>query len=313
MRKIRYLKNEDINKAKWDACITHAFNGNTYAYSWYLDIIHPGWCALVEEDYLRIMPLPVKKKYGVTFCYQPFFAQQLGVFSVSLLTPDIVTDFLRQIPPFIKLINLNLNSLSIPDTHLFPVEKRANYLLDLIHDPAHLETKYNSNTKRNLKAAQKSGLSMIKSLNHEEIIHLFRNNRGKEVAHWGDEQYQVLSRLMYTAIYQGHGITYGVYNGFNELVSGAFFLRNNHKLIFLFSGTSEEGRSTSALTFLIHSVISDHAPSKLILDFEGSNDANLARYYGGFGATRTDYYQLKINRFSPVGNLLFKLASRFVR
>jgi hypothetical protein len=309
MRKIRYLKNEDINKTKWDACITHAFNGNTYAYSWYLDIVFPGWSALVEEDYIRVMPLPLKSKYGVSYCYQPYFSQQLGVFSVSLLTPDIVTDFIRHIPAHVKLIDLNLNSLSIPDIKVFPVIKNVNYLLDLIHEYPRLESKYKTNTKRNLKVAQKSQLNIGKSLNHEEIITLFRNGRGHEVKQWGDEHYKTLSRLMYTAIFQGQGITYGVYNNFNELISGAFFLRNNHKLIFLFSGTNQDGRDTSALTFLIDSVIKEHAPSKLILDFEGSNEPNLARYYAGFGAKETYYYRLKLNRLSPVGNVLFKMVS----
>jgi hypothetical protein len=38
---IRYVKHEDIDKKKWDDTIRHAFNGNIYACSWYLDIIHP--------------------------------------------------------------------------------------------------------------------------------------------------------------------------------------------------------------------------------------------------------------------------------
>lgn len=311
MRKVRYLQNEEIKKTKWDACITHAFNGNAYAYSWYLDIIFPGWGALVEEDYVRVMPLPIKTKYTVSYCYQPFFAQQLGVFSVSLLTPDIVTDFIKQIPASVKLIDLNLNSLSAPDVGVYPVGESVNYLLDLIYEYPRIESKYKSNTKRNLKTALKSQLSLSKSLNHEEIITLFRNNRGQEVSKWGDEQYKTLSHLMYTAIFQGKGITYGVYNNFNELVSGAFFLKDNHRLIFLFSGTSGEGRETSALTFLIDSVIKEYSPSKLILDFEGSNNANLARFYAGFGAKETHYYRLKMNRLSPVGNILFKLVSRF--
>ncbi|MBU3928245.1 MAG: hypothetical protein KKB74_10605 [Bacteroidetes bacterium] len=309
MRKIRYLKNEEINKKKWDACITHAFNGNTYAYSWYLDIIHPNWSALVEEEYVRVMPLPVKQKYGVTYCYQPYFAQQLGVFSVSVLTPDIVTGFISKIPDFIKVIDMNLNSFSNPDSKKYTVDLSNNYMLDLIQEYPRLSAKYRSNTKRNLKTAEKSKLTLMKGVGHEEIITLFRNHRGRGMTKWRDEHYQTLSRLMYTAIYQGQGVTYGVYSERNELISGAFFLNNKQKLVFLFSGTNAEGRSSSALTFLIDSVIKEYSPGKMILDFEGSNNVNLARFYAGFDAKLTHYYRLKLNRLSPVGNLLFKVAA----
>jgi hypothetical protein len=309
MIKIRYLTNEEINKKKWDACITHAFNGNAYAYSWYLDIIHPNWSALVEDDYIRVMPLPIKQKYQVTYCYQPYFAQQLGVFSVSLLTPDIVTGFINKIPAFVKVIDMNLNSFSIPDIHKYPVLNSDNYMLDLINEYPRLQAKYRSNTKRNLRTAEKSKLTLMKGMGHEDIIALFRNHRGKGMTKWRDEHYQTLSRLMYAAIYQGQGVTYGVFNEQNTLVSGAFFLKNSQKLIFLFSGTNAEGRTTSALTYLIDAVIKEHSPGKMILDFEGSNNANLARFYAGFDAKKTLYYRLKMNRLSPVGNLLFKVAA----
>jgi hypothetical protein len=61
--------------------IARSFNGIVYAYSWYLDIVSPGWDALVKDDYKSVMPLTWRKKYGIKYLYQPFFTQQLGVFS----------------------------------------------------------------------------------------------------------------------------------------------------------------------------------------------------------------------------------------
>ena len=48
---IQYLEHNQIDKKKWDATVEEC--GNIYAYSWYLDIVHPGWEALVEEDISR--------------------------------------------------------------------------------------------------------------------------------------------------------------------------------------------------------------------------------------------------------------------
>ncbi len=57
---INYLKHDQIDQQRWDDCIAHAPNGLVYAWSWYLDIVHPGWEALVEivdDKYLSVMPL----------------------------------------------------------------------------------------------------------------------------------------------------------------------------------------------------------------------------------------------------------------
>ncbi len=94
---IRYIKYEDIDKDQWDDCISHSFNGNIYAYSWYLDVVAEQWDALIENDYERVFPLTWKKQFGVKFLYQPFFTQQLGVFSKNILTVKNVEEFIKAI------------------------------------------------------------------------------------------------------------------------------------------------------------------------------------------------------------------------
>ena len=64
---IQYFEHKKIDKRKWDATIAEC--GNIYAYSWYLDIVHPGWDALVEDDYQVVMPLTGGKKFGVNYLF----------------------------------------------------------------------------------------------------------------------------------------------------------------------------------------------------------------------------------------------------
>ena len=54
---IKHLTHNMIDKRRWDDCIAKSFNGSVYAWSWYLDIVHPNWEALIENDYERVMPL----------------------------------------------------------------------------------------------------------------------------------------------------------------------------------------------------------------------------------------------------------------
>src|SRR4030043_203599 len=60
---IKHLRHHEIDKERWDESIKKAFNGIIYAYSWYLDIVSPGWEALITEDYKKVMPLTGERHY----------------------------------------------------------------------------------------------------------------------------------------------------------------------------------------------------------------------------------------------------------
>ena len=308
---IKYLENRDIDYDKWDRCITESFNGNAYAMSWYLDLVFDSWSALVEDDYLRVMPLMITKKWGISYFYQPFFIQQLGVFSRSMLNPDVVEEFVNAIPERVKVININLNVFNRVYENKFEVKYNDNYELDLIGDYAKLFSAYSTNQKRNVRKAIKNNLSFSKSAKPESVIQLFRESKGTEIRKWGDEQYVMLQRLMYSAIHKGRGSVYSVYGKENQLLAAAFFVMHNKKIIFLFSGTSKDARNTGALSYLIDQVIKKYSSQGWILDFEGSNDANLARYYKGFGAKKTIYYSIMVNRFNPFLRWIYKIYNHF--
>ena len=177
---IKFQKHNKIDKTRWDDCINKSFNGNIYALSWYLDIVHPNWDALVENNYERVMPLTSCTKYGISYMFQPFFVQQLGVFSTSQLSQNDIDKFINAIPQQYKLIQYRLNSYNKVDYESDNIVKHRNVELDLIYDYQYLYNNYNNNTKRNLAKAESSGLSISHNINPEIIINLFRNNKGKD-------------------------------------------------------------------------------------------------------------------------------------
>ncbi len=301
---IKHLPSEQIDHEKWDNCINNSYNGIIYAKSWYLNIVHPDWEALVEGNYMRIMPLTITKKFGISYFMQPFFIQQLGIFSQSKMYPEKTLEFIKAIPKKIKYIDTNLNSYNQLTTNTFSKENE-NYMLDLIEEYSKIRANYSSNNIRNLKKANKHKLSIIKSVKPNEIINLFNTNKGKDVTKWTDVNYKTLERLMYMAIHKGMGVVYGVYTENNQLCAAAFFTRFNKRMIFLFSGSNQTAKQNGAMSFLIDSVIKEHSSSQTTLDFEGSNDKNLARFYKGFGAKKVAYNRIKINRMLfPFSSLL---------
>lgn len=295
---IKYLKYNEIDKNKWDECIRTSFNGNIYAYSWYLDIVCESWEALVENDYERVFPLTTGRKFGVDYLYQPFFTQQLGVFSKNILTKGVVDKFIFSIPEKYKFAEILFNTFNKIDDKEFQVTPQLNHELDLISSYRILSRHYSKNTKRNITKAEKAGLTIVKNVKPDEIIKLFRKNRGKTVKTLKEKNYKVLSRLIYTAIYRGLAQIYGAYTKNNQLCSAVVFIEGNKKAVFIFSGSSSEARENGAMPFLIDAFIKDNSGKHLTLDFDGSNDPNLARFYKGFGSKEVNYYKLQINKLS---------------
>ena len=279
-----------IDKSRWDDCIRNAVNGNLYAYSWFLDIVSPGWCALVEEDYENILPLTVSSRAGIKYIMQPYFTQQLGLFSRAFIPETKLAEFLTSIPSSYKYIDINLNT----SNHLSSsgsVTDITNLELNLKNEYDKIFAGYQSNLKRNLKKASQNKLSIVKNFKPEELISLFRANKGQDLKHLNDSQYLLIQRIAYESIQKGLGEIWGAFDEFNQLVAGILWVNSHQKSIFLFSALSETGRNLHAMPWLIDTFIRQNAGKSLTLDFEGSNDEGLARFYSSFGAEKTIYHR----------------------
>jgi len=297
---IRLVKNSLIDRTAWDLCVSRSVNGTVYAYSWYLDIVSDGWDALISGDYETIFPLTFRKKYGVSYLYQPFFTQQLGIFSIRHITPEIVGSYLKAIPKKYLLAEINLNSFNRPDESEWTVLQNVNFELDLIEPYDILRKRYAQNTIRNIARALRSEVSIAANTRPEDIVSLFRMNTGRRFGQLKEKDYKRLLRLVYECLRSSKAVCYGAYTCENTLCAGAIMVFSQRKVIFLFSGTDEVARTNGAMSLLIDHFIQDSAGNHLTLDFEGSNDVNLARFYSSFGSTCVEYPSIQINRLPSV-------------
>jgi hypothetical protein len=308
---IKYLKHEEINFKLWDNCIENSINGYIYAYSWYLNIVAGEWDALVEDNYVRVFPLPYRKKYGIKYIYQPPFTQQLGLFSTALQGFAKLHEFILAIPNDFKLIEINLNKYykgRIRKEYI--LKENINLELELTSEYKTIYAKYSKNLKRNLKKANNNELQLNKHVKPEDLIQLFKKNKGEELNVYSQDDYVKLGRLMYMLIHKGKAVIYGAMSHENNLLSAAIFLRDQQRYIFLFSGLCEEGKEKSAMPFLINEFIDENSQSQMIFDFEGSNNSSLARFYKSFGAQEYKYYGLRYYKFPFLINGLIKLLKK---
>lgn len=301
---IRYLKHDDIDKQKWDGCIADSTNALVYAYSWYLDIVSPRWDALVDDGYQAVMPLTWKSRFGMRYLCQPFFTQKLGVFSKNEMSDNLLAAFLDKTKSLFLFAEINLNASNV----LKDSRQHDNYELSLAADYGQLAANYHENTRRNLLKAAKGNLVTVDDVGVEKLISLFDTDRRKSLPSFNEDSYDVLRALSVEALRRGSAFIKGVaHEGGGDVVAAAMFLSDSKKLTFLFSGNSIEGKQSQAMAFLVDSVVRQYCGSGLILDFEGSDDEGLARFYKGFGSELVRYNSLNFNNMSWLSSQVLRL------
>ncbi len=292
---IRYLKHEEIDFAKWDQCVRSSPANIIYAHSWYLNLVSPFWDALVSDDYEAVFPLTWNRKFGVDYLYQPYFTQQLGMFSNDPADTKLLGEFLIAIPKEFKLIEINLNAKNaIPKNVSFESSGRLTHILNLAQSHDQISSSYSDNLKRNLKKAMKEELTVNESENFSFAIELFKSVKSSVVP-MDDYHYELLEKICDYAISNRYGKYFEVHSKDNKIISAGFFLISENQIIHLLSTSNPEGKNTGAASHLMDFVIREYADSNFSFDFEGSNIESVARFYKSFGSHEVSYIHLRQN------------------
>lgn len=265
-RMIRWLRHNRIDFEKWDAVV--APSGLPYALSWWLDIVSPGWEALVEDDYRAVMPLTVKWKYGLKYVVLPKWVQQLGVFGEDA---EDVHRFVRRIPYLMYDFNLNyLNRSQDGLTHI-------NYVVDgnSVRD---------ENTCRNVRLA--AGLR-ISEISPDVFIAFWAKVNGER---FGAKHGELLMNLINATCSHGMEMLLGAFDG-DRLVSAVFAVKTATRLIDLAPVSDAEGRRLRAMFGILDYMIG-HLDEGVLFDCEGSMLPGVARFYRGFGGVEQNYRRI---------------------
>ncbi|MFH1936345.1 MAG: hypothetical protein ABIK52_02125 [Bacteroidota bacterium] len=293
---ISYLPHNQIDKTLWDRCVLESVNSLVYGFSWYLDVVSPGWDALVEDDYQSVFPLTHKRKFSIPYLAQPFFTQQLGLFTTGLLSQDLVTRFLHAIPPKFRLVEIHLNGMNKVDPEMFDVTFRLNHEIELAYHYHEISGRFSQNTRRNIRKALDSRVVVKRKISVDELISLFRNNFGQREGKLGYRNYITIERLIAQCMKRASGILMGAGNREEHLDAGAFFLKDRTRFILLLAASDINTRSNGAMFMLLDTFIREQAGQPALLDFEGGNEPNLGRFYKSFGARETTYPFVRITR-----------------
>ena len=294
---IRRISREDIDEKKWNGCVHYASNGNPYGYTWHLDAISEEWEGLIEGDYESVFPLVWNEKLKIAKqLYQPFFAQQLGIYSINMLSAKRIENFLKAIPSDYKYIVINLNYKNAIHEGLgFEVTERPNYTLRMMDSYVEISSNYSSNLKRNLKRARQYKMTMTSSIKPEKLVELYRTHQGPKIPELNDAAYHAAHRVIYNALHRGMGFLSAIVNEHNTVMAAGFFLISKNRIVNLLPTTTPEGREKRAMHVLLDAIIQQNAGKPTIFDFEGSSIPGVAKFYESFGAMNQPYYTIKRN------------------
>ena len=305
---LRLLKRSEIDDRRWDDCILHSHNSVHYPMSWYLDIVSSGWQGVIYGDYEAVMPVPIKKKMGMSLILQPFLTQQLGVFSSEILSPDILTEFYL----ILKKWNLVVYNVNLTDTSGIPsglqLSKLPNIELALNKEYSDLSRAFSKNTRRNISKTKRSELIIKGVLPDEKVFSFIFNNLRFP---YSAKEVDIFKKVVLKSFSRDEGELIACMNNSNEVIAIGFFVTHKNRITFLGSSSSEEGYDKQAAFLIFDNVIEKYSNKDFILDFEGSKNEGIARFYRGFGGDVTEYGVIKSNLHSLM--LLLNKINKFLK
>lgn len=280
--KIRHLTHPSIDKIQWDHTINNASNGLLMAQSWCLDIVSPQWEALVSENYEYVFPIPVKRKYKVPYLVQPVFTQQLGLFSALNITKEMVLQFVKKLSLYSYELHLNEKNC-LPHWEQLP-----NYVLELNAEFGTLKAQFSKNTQRNIDKAIQFNLNII-DLSVQQFTSFYAESKNQ----YQSSNVTMLNEWLHQGALHRQIIPIGVVDSQNELIAALAYGFYKNRITLLVPVSNDIGKQKSAMFFMVYQLIKQHAHSSVLLDFEGSSNEGVARFYKGFGAQNRPYNKIK--------------------
>jgi hypothetical protein len=256
------------------------------------------WDGFIADDYRLVMPVPWRKKYGIKYCYNVPFIQQLGVFGKNF-KPEEVDPFINKLNETFSYGDYAFNYLNQVKT----AKQSNNYILLLSSKYEVLKQFYLSHLEKNLHKAKKFSLQ-YEAGEIQETIELFKKiyaNRIKNITAKDYESFSVLCKLKQ----QENEVVVRKITSNNQLLASVLLMKYERRYYNLMMCVTETARQQSAGAVLYNELIKEFSYNGMMIDFEGSDIAGIEFFYKGFGAVNQPYYKLHLNTL-PFPLRLFK-------
>ena len=296
MSEIKYIKHKKIDFAKWDNCIEESPNGLIYPYSFFLNTMAgKKWDALVLGDYEAVFPLVWNRKFFIKYLYQPYFCQQLGLFSKNQISENLISDFIHKIPSKFLYWNFHLNYQNKYFSPSVRFINRTSFCINLNQEYTEIYDQYNADAKKNLAKSMIQGFSYHTNIEIDTVANCFFAAYGQHYPKVDTLKLKI-SKCASEAIKQSKGFSRAVFGNDGSLWCAGFFFISNNRIHYAMAAPTEEGKKFGATHILIDEVLKEFSNKKMIFDFEGSDIKSVAYFYSKFGSVSSHYLQIIKNK-----------------
>jgi hypothetical protein len=301
------LARHEINDTYWNALLDECTHPVVYAYSWYLDVVSPHWQALIlpqTDGYRAVMPLPVRKKWGLLVVQQPLFCQFLGIFARETVAEPLIRSFIQQLHRHFSYIS---NYSFHPElTSILQKCLRDDPNLAFFHSQTHwlnlhkpyeaIARGFTPDRKANLQRAYKQGWKKAESEDIEPMIRLFRlHHAGRIRGGVAESAYTLLRRLAAQLVQRKVVRIYYAHQG-GEFRAGIMAVVMHGTSTYLFNSADETGRKGNARTWLLDGHFKEMAGKIEYFDFESPEVDGIRNFYESFGVENKVFLSIKKNK-----------------
>lgn len=291
---VRYVPHLQIDFKRWDKCIRKSFNGFVCAYSWYLNIVSPDWDALIEGDYDAVMPLTKSTFLGYPVLVAPKLANQLGIFSATIIDDEVLQAFISAIPPHFTFVRLGMNKFNrLKHDECIPGDQLA-FDLDLINPYSKAVSLYSDEVRNLLEIGWSHKLKVQPGLSGLEFA-LFLKAQFPFQTYVSPEEIFAMEELVVTSIKNKTGLLCGIYTEDEKLLGAMFFVWSHQKAQAVFHRFVKNKLADAGFVMIINEFIQYNSEKNLILRVETKRKSNYITLLEGVGAKKTAIISLYRN------------------
>ena len=289
---VQIISSSLIDKAKWDHCVSSNSNGLIYATYDYLDAMADNWSGLVVDDYTVVMPLPWRRKWGITYLYTPPFTQQLGLIGNGAVNLNEQKQQLTGFASYGDYLFNHENSGFVDSLEVTPCN---NYFIDLNRSYEEIKGSYRKSFQKNVNRASHQELFYSNSSDVDEATELFYQYNKSNIGHVPPAKMESFSKLCKQWQSLERVVIRKVVNGSGALMSIVLLLKDEKRYYNIINFTSDAGRQCESNYFLYDQLFKELASCGKLFDFEGSDLPGVRSFYESMGGINQPYTHWHFN------------------
>jgi hypothetical protein len=303
---VTFIPHHKIDKTLWDNCINNAQHSSLYSTSFYLDTMPGKWDALVVNNYEIVMPLIHKKKYCISYLYQPAYLPQVGIFSSKGINENTIKLFIDKCFSLFKFIEISLLFPNYMETTYKNLTYKPlnNFVLKLEGNYESIRNNYLPSFHKSLRRLQKLSLNYCKSNDVKKTISTF-----KEIYLERIKSLKEKDLIQFEKVCKGlkqDCIIRQVKDKNENIIASVILLKFKNRLYNMQSYVTPEGKRMEANYFLYDKIIEEFSDKNYVLDFEGSSIKGIAAFYEKMNPVNEPSLFIKYNNLPKIIKLIKK-------